>query len=440
MKVALENLENSRVRLSVEVDAEMLEEGLQHAYRKVVKKVTIPGFRKGKVPRPILVRTYGEEVLYEDAIDHVLPQAYTEAVEETAINPIDQPEIDLDRIEPGVGFKFRAEVDVFPTVCLGEYKELAVDKVIETVTEESVDQALVNLQERHAELVTVDSRLQVQAGDHAVIDFKGFIDGQPFSGGAADDHMLEIGSGQFIPGFEEQLVGINIGEDKDVIVSFPQDYGNSDLAGKEAVFKVKVKSLKERVVPELDDDFAKDTSEKDTLAELRIDIRENLKNAAAGRTKADLENKLIEKVIANSSMEIPKIMISRQTDQLVNDFRNRLMYQGMQLEGYLEYTGKTMAEMETEMQPDAIFQIQRDLLLEEIAKKEGISASDEEIIRRIDELLGEDATPKDRAQLEERKDWIATSLKMAKVTALLVENAVITEVAAEVTAEVTEDE
>lgn len=432
MDVKLEKMENSRVKLTIEVGADKLEEGLAHAYRKVVKEVTIPGFRKGKAPRPILERQYGQGVLFEDAIDYLLPKLYDAAVEENEIRPVSQPDISLNDINVETGFSFDAEVDVFPEIELGEYKGLAVEKRIVEITDEQIEQELINLQNQHSELIVVDSRDDVQEGDFAIIDFKGFLDGVPFSGGAAEDHNLEIGSGQFIPGFEEQLIGMKVGEEKDIDVTFPENYGSPDLAGKAVVFNVKIKSLKERMLPELDDEFAKDVSEFGTLAELKADIREKLEKSATDGTKREVENKLIEQIIANSTINLPESMIEQQVDFGLNNLSTNLMYSGMTLEMYLEYMQRTEEDLREEIRPDAINQIKSDLLLDEIATKEGFSVSEEEVNSKIDELVEESNNPEQtRTNWEMRKGSVENMIKTEKTWDFLLENANITEVTAD---------
>lgn len=431
MDVNLEKLENSRVKLTIEVGADKLEEGLVHAYRKVVKEVSIPGFRKGKAPRPILERQYGQGILFEDAIDFLLPQLYDAAVKETEIEPVSQPDIQLNNIEVGEGFSFDAEVDVFPEIEIGEYQGLAVEKRINNITEADINRELEQMRTQNSELIVVDSRDDVQEGDFTVIDFKGFLNGEPFSGGAAEDHTLEIGSGQFIPGFEEQLIGMKLDEEKEINVTFPEDYNSPDLAGKEVTFNVKIKSLKEKNLPELDDNFAKDVSEFGTLAELQADIQEKLEKAATDGTKREMENKLIEQIISNSSIDLPNSMIEQQVNFGLDNLRNNLMYSGMTLEMYLEYMQKTEDELRDEIRPDAITQIKRDLLIEEIANKEGFSISEEEVSTKIDQLAEESPNPEQtRKNWETRQDSVKNMIKVEKTWEFLLEKAEITEVEA----------
>ncbi|NLJ75264.1 MAG: trigger factor [Firmicutes bacterium] len=432
MKTTMEKLEKSRVRLTVDIDADTLEEAIEGAYRRVVRQVNIPGFRKGKAPRKIIEMNYGIGVFLEDAIDILLPKVYQHALEETEIRPVDQPDLDVERMEPGEGATFVFEVDVYPEIELGTYKGLEAEKEIVEITDEDVMNILKQQQERSAELIVVDSREDVQEGDFAIIDFAGFVDGEPFSGGAAEDHMLEIGSGQFIPGFEEQLIGTNVGETKDIAVTFPEDYHAEHLAGKEATFKVTVKELKEKLLPELDDEFAKDISDKETLDELKALIRKNLEDDATRRTAAKLENILLQQIAESSQVEIPQSMIEHQAEHLVQNFFQSMMYQGIDEERYLELTGMTKEELRSEFEPQALTQITNDLILAAVAEKEGITISDEELSSKIDEYVAESSYSEEetRKYWESQKHNLKISLEREKTMNFIVEQSKITEVAA----------
>lgn len=436
MKTTLEKLEKSRVRLTVELDAQEFEEGLAKAYTKVVKNVSVPGFRKGRVPRPILERTYGEQILYEDAIDYLLPKAYQAGVEETGINPVDQPDVDIEKIDRNEGIVFKLEVDVYPTVELGEYKEIEAEKEIEVIEDEDVEGVLKSLQERHSELVVVDSRNDVQKGDFVVFDFKGYIDDQPFQGGAAEDYTLEVGSGQFIPGFEDQLIGMKLDEEGEVKVTFPEDYHAEQLAGKEAVFKVKIKSLKEKMIPELDDDFAKDVSEHETLDELKAEIKKDLEEQATRRTKNKLENTLLEKIISNSSIEVPEAMIQRRIDALMQDFAHRVLHLGLTIDQYLDMTQQNKEQIRENFREEAERLIKADLVLEEIVEKEGITIEDEEIDSKIEEMVEGHPDPEAATeQWQVHRESIRLSLEKEKALQLIVNSAVVTEKVLEKTTE-----
>lgn len=429
MNVNLEQLENSRVKVTVEVDAAKLEEGLDHAYRRVVKRIQIPGFRKGKAPRKIVERHYGVSIFFEDALDYLVPLLYEEAVKETQISPVDQPSFDINKIEPGEGLSIEFEVDVYPEVLLGEYTGLPVEKKIRIVTDAHVEAELEQLRLQHGELVAVDNRDQVQEGDYVNLDFKGFLEGKPFPGGAAAGYTLRIGSGQFIPGFEEQLVGLKTGEEKEIQVTFPEDYHAKELAGKAVTFEVKINGLKERALPELNDDFAKDLGEYETLAELKQDVRKRLEENITHGTKHEMENKLIEQIIDSSTIVLPKSMINQQLDYMLDQFQTTLLYSGMTLERYLEQSKMTEDELRNEMEPEAIQQLKRGLILDAIAEKEGISASDEEIDRKIDELVEDSSNPEQtRANLESSRSRLANMIRIDKTWDFLIANAQVTEV------------
>ncbi len=433
MKTTMERLENSRVRLTVECDAEALEEAIQGAYRRVAKRITIPGFRKGRAPRKLIELNYGPEVFFEDAVDILFPKAYKQALDETGIQAVDQPDVDIEEIDLGTGVTFKIEVDVYPEVELGTYFGLEAEKEKVNVTEEDVDRILRDYQNRSAELIVVDSRTDVQEGDYAIIDFAGYIDGEPFSGGAAQDHMLQVGSGQFIPGFEEQLVGMNVGETKDVVVTFPEDYHAEHLAGKEATFKVTIKELKERIVAELDDDFAKDISESaSTLAELREEIRKNLEEEAERRTTVALENKLLDKIGENSKIELPQSMVRHQAEHLVDDFFMNMLYQGISRERYLEITNQTEEQLVTQFEGEAARRLRNDLILEAVAKAEGIEVSDEEVAAEIDRRVAENEGREEEARkyFESQKESLRLMLERQKTIEAIVEHAQITEVEA----------
>lgn len=432
MDVNVEKLEQSRVKIIIEAGADKLEEGLDYAYHKINKKVTIPGFRKGKAPRQILERHFGQGILYEDALDYLLPRLYQEALIQSELSPVEQPDIKLNKIEPNEGISFEVEVDVYPEVELGEYLGLPVEKYIKTVTDEDIDSELETLRLQHSELMVVDSRNNVQENDFANIDFKGYLDGQPFPGGAASGYTLEIGTGRFIPGFEEQLIGMEVGDEKEITVTFPDDYHSPDLKGKQAVFSVKINSLKQRVLPELDDEFAKDIGEFASLAELREDIRAKLAKAITDGTKQDMENRLIEQIIANSKIELPNSMIEQQIDYQMNSFRTSLMYSGMDFAAYLEYTNKTEEQLRNDMRPAAIEQIKRDLLVSKIANEEGISVSEEEINHKIDLFVEDGSTSENRRETwEAHKDELENMLKIEKTWEFLLQHAKVTEVTQE---------
>lgn len=433
MKTTMERLENSRVRLTVECDAAALEEAIQGAYRRVVKRITIPGFRKGKAPRKLIERNYGPEIFFEDAVDILLPKAYKQALEETGIEPVAEPDVNVEKIEIGSGVTFKIEVDVYPEIELGTYRGLEVEKEKVNITDEDVDRVLREQQNQAAELMAVDSRTDVREGDYAVIDFAGFIDGEPFSGGAAENQMVRVGSGQFIPGFEEQLIGMNVGETKDVVVTFPEDYSAEHLAGKTATFKVTVKELKERVVPELDDDFAKDISESaSTLEELRAEIRKNLEEEAERRTTAAVENRLLDKIAEASKYELPHSLVHHEAEHLADDFLLAMAYRGISREQYLQFTNQTEEQLVSQFEGEAARRLRNHLILEAVAKAEGIEVSDDEVAAEIERQVAEfkDQAEQARTYLEREKERIRGTLQRQKALKAIVDSAKIIEVEA----------
>lgn len=433
VKATVEKSEKSRVVLSIEVPAEDFEKAIQQAYRKMAPSIQIPGFRKGRAPRKLIEARFGKEVFFEEAIDIIVPKAYSEAVEKTGIEPIDRPDIDIVSIASGQPLVFKAEVDVMPEVNLGEYKGLEVTKHIYKVDEHEVDEQLEQLRERFAELVTVEERDEVKEGDFVNIDFTGYVDGEPFPGGAGQGYDLEIGSGQFVPGFEEQLVGTKVGSEVEVNVTFPEDYREKSLAGKNAIFKVKINAIKEKRLPELDDEFAKDVGEDvETLEELEQNIFERLQQEANNRSESELRGEVLEKAAANAQVDIPQVLIEREAESLLNEFRQMLAYQGMLLEQYLEATGQTREELLSQFRPRAEQRVKNALVLEAIAKAEGITVSQEEVDVKIEEYVKDSPDPdKARERWQSFRDNIEHSLLTGKTIDFLVENAKVTEVEVE---------
>lgn len=383
MSVKFEKLENNEGVLTVEVDAQQFDNALDEAFKKVVKQVSIPGFRKGKVPRSLFEKRFGVEALYQDALDIILPVAYPSAVEEAGIEPVDRPEIDVEQIEKGQTLIFTAKVTVKPEVKLGEYKGLGVEKEDATVADEDVENELKQLQERHAELV-VKEEGKVEEGDSVVIDFEGFVDGEAFEGGKAENYSLEIGSGTFIPGFEEQLIGLEAGAEKDIEVSFPEEYHAENLAGKPATFKVKLHEIKTKELPALDDEFAKDVNEEvETLDELKAKTRERLEEQKNQHAENKLRDDLVEKAAENAEVEIPEVMVDQEVDRMMKEFEQRLQMQGMNLELYFQFSGQDEAALREQMKEDAKKRVKFNLTLEAIAKAEEIIVSDEEADEEI---------------------------------------------------------
>jgi len=386
MNVSWEKIEKNRGVLTVEVEADKFSAALDKAFKKVVAKVNVPGFRKGKVPRAIFEKRFGVESLYQDAVDILLPEAYSEAVKESGITPVDTPEIDIVQIEKGQPFKFTATVDVKPEVELGEYKGIEVEDQAVFVSEEDVNAELKKMQERHAELVVLEEGEPAQEGDTAIIDFEGFKDGVAFPGGKGEDHSLVLGSGSFIPGFEEQVIGMKKGEEKEINVTFPEEYHSEELAGQAAVFKVKVGDIKRKVLPELDDEFAKDVSEFDTLDELKKDIEATLLKRKEEERKRYIENTVVTKAAEAAQVEIPQGMIRAEVDNMLRDYDLRLRQQGLNLDLYYQFTGQTEEQLREQMKADAEIRVRNFLVLEAIAKAENLTVTDEEFEEELAKL------------------------------------------------------
>lgn len=429
MNVKVDQVDKNIVQLEIEVDSKKFEEGMQKAYVKNVKKLNVPGFRKGKAPRGIIERYYGEEIFYEDAINIVCPEAYDKAVEQTKIEPVDYPEIDIKQIGNGKTLIFTAKVTVKPEVELGDYKGIEATKTEYNVTEDDVDKELEKMQEKNARLVTVEDR-SVQSGDIAVIDFKGFLDGEPFEGGEGVNYNLEIGSGQFIPGFEDQLIGRNVGEEVDVNVTFPQQYHAEELAGKPVLFKVKINQIKFKELPEIDDEFVKDVSEFDTLDELKDDIRKKLQEEAESKSQKDLQNNVIDKVVNSAQVDIPEIMIENQISSIIQDLDMQVRAQGLTMEKYLEFSGLNMNSLKEQYKERAKEQVKTTLVLEKIAKTEAVEVSEEELEKELAQLA-----ENYRMEVDKLKDIlrpediqsIRNDILMNKVIDMLVKNANIVE-------------
>ena len=425
MAVKTEQIEKNLVKLTFEVSAEEFDKAINRAYRKNANRFNIPGYRKGKAPRSIVEKYYTQAVFYDEAINDVLPAAYEAALEESGVESVARPEIDVEEINKGEPVVFTALVTTKPEVKLGEYKGIEVDKIDYTVTDEDVDKDIEATQMKNARLITVDDRA-IESGDIAVIDFEGFADGVPFEGGKGEGYELEIGSNTFIPGFEDQLIGARTGADVDVNVTFPEEYHADNLAGKDAVFKVKVNEIKKRELPELDDDFASEVSEFDTMKEFREDVRKKLEEAAENKAKSETENAIIDKVIENAEFEIPEAMKEAQIDNIIRDFAQRLSYQGMTLEMYMQYTGQTEETFRAQFGEQAEKQISGSLVLEAIQKAEGIEAGPEEL-----ELHLVDMSKKYNMELDKlkealgdaEKENIKKELEIQKTIDMIVNNA-----------------
>ena len=385
MSVQVEKLEKNMAKLTVEVPAEEVEKALQAAYMKEKNKISIPGFRKGKVPRAMIEKMYGAAVFYEEAANILIQDNYAAAMEESKEDIVSRPTIDIVQIESGKPFIFTAEVAVRPEVTLGKYKGVQVTKIDTTVTDEEVEAALEKEQQKNSRTVTVTDR-PVANGDTAVIDFEGFVDGVAFDGGKGENYPLTIGSHSFIDNFEEQIIGMNIGDEKEINVTFPEEYHAEELKGKPAMFKVKVNEIKEKVLPELDDDFAQDVSDFDTLAEYKDDLKKTIAERKANEAKAKKEDEAIAKIIESSKMDIPEAMVNTQVNRMLEDFAQRLQMQGLSVEQYFQYTGVTAEKIIEDMKPEAVKRIQSRLVLEAVVKAEGLTASEEEFQDELNKM------------------------------------------------------
>ena len=380
--------EDTKITLKLVVESAKFEEAINKAYNKTKSKFNVQGFRKGKAPRKIIERLYGVEVFYEEAVDIVLPEVYGDALKEHDIEPVDYPKIDIEEINKGEDVIFTAIVEVMPEFEVTEYKGIEVEKKEYNVQEEDIQKELDDLLEKGARMIAVDDR-PVKDEDMIIFDYKGMIDGVPFEGGSAEKWSLTVGSEQFIPGFEEQLVGKNIGEQAEVNVTFPEDYHSKDLAGKDAVFEVIIHEIKEKEMPQLDDEFAKDVSEFDTLDELKNNIKENLEKEAEDKSEQELRNKIIGLVSDKIDIKIPDAVIERQVDNMLMDFGYNLQYQGLNLEYYLQATGITEESLREQMRPDAAKTVKNELVLEKIGEQENIVATDEDIDEQIGKMANQ---------------------------------------------------
>ncbi len=429
MSVQVENLEKNMAKLTIELPAEELEKAMQAAYMKEKKKISIPGFRKGKVPRAMIEKMYGSEIFYEDAANTLISQSYPEAVNESGIEIVSRPDIDITQIEKGKPFIYTAEVAVKPEVVLGSYRGVQVTRVDTEVSEEEVNARIDQERESNARMVTVEGR-PVEDGDTAVIDYEGFADGAAFEGGKGENHPLVIGSHSFIDTFEEQLIGKNAGDEVDVNVTFPDEYHAQELAGKPAVFKVKINEIKTKELPDLDDDFAQDVSEFDTLAEYKESVRKRLIENKEAEAKRTQEDEAVQKIIDHSQMEIPEAMVQTQVGSMVEDFSNRIAQQGLGFEQYLQFTGNTMEQLQEQMRPEALKRIQASLVLEAVAAKEDIQIPDEDVEAEIDKMAsmyGMDATELKGVMGDSEKENIKRDLSIQKAVELIMDSVEVIE-------------
>lgn len=386
MSFKVEQLEEKNmVKLVIEASAEEFEAGLNAAYNKNKNKISVPGFRKGKAPRKMIEQLYGSQIFFEDAANEIIPDAYADAAKESGLDIVSQPKVSIEQLEAGKPFIFAAEVAVRPEVELGEYKGVEVTKADAEVTDADVEEELKKVQDQNSRTVSVENRA-VKDGDMTVIDFEGFIDGEAFEGGKGENYPLTIGSHSFIDTFEEQMIGMNIGEEKELNVTFPEDYHAENLKGKPATFKVTVKEIKEKQLPELDDDFAQDVSDFDTLAEYKDDLKKKIAERKESEAKAKKESEAIEKVVEAAKMDIPQAMIDTQVNRMLEDFAMRLQQQGLSVEQYFQYTGMTADKIMEEMKPEAVKRIKNSLVLEAVAKAENIEVSEEEFEAELQKM------------------------------------------------------
>ncbi|MBG9783992.1 trigger factor [Shouchella lehensis] len=426
MSANWEKTEQNTGVLTFEVEADKVNDALDKAFKKVVQKVNVPGFRKGKMPRGLFEKQFGVESLYQDAIDLMLPEAYSNAVEETGIFPVDRPEVDVESIGKNEKAVFKATVTVKPEVKLGDYKGLEVKVPSAEVTDEDVQEEVTKLQERHAELVVVEDG-EIQNGDTAVIDFAGYADGEAFEGGTSENYSLEIGSNSFIPGFEEQLVGLKTGDEKEVEVTFPEEYHAENLAGKPATFKVKIHDVKRKELPELDDEFAKDANENvESLDELKAELRKTLEEQRKTESENAVRDALLEKAADQADITVPDAMVNTEVDRMLQEFGQRLQAQGMNLDMYFQFSGQTEEDMRNQFKEDAEKRVRVNLTLEAISEVEDVQVSDEEVEEEISKMaeMYQRSADEIKALLSAQGglDTVKGDLKMRKAIDVLVDH------------------
>ncbi len=385
MDIKVERIEKNQVSLEFAIEAADFEKAMKQAYKKVAQKINIPGFRKGKVPQTILEKYVGKESLYDEALEQLLPGAYFNAVRESGIEPIDKPEVEVLEVEEGKPVLIKAKVSVKPDVTLGEYKDIQVEEPSSEVSDQELDNYLEGLRQRHAK-VNVLEEGTLAVGDIGVIDFEGFVDGEAFAGGKGENHSLEIGSNTFIPGFEDQLVGAQVGEEREINVRFPDEYHSEELKGKEAVFKVKLHSIKRKELLPLDDEFAKDVSEFETIEELKADALNKLKTSAEESAKRELKNKVLDIVVDNAEVDIPEVMVDQKIEVILGNMKQRLQYQGLTLEQYCQFSGTTEDQLKEQHRDDARRGVKVDLVLEKIAQEEKILCTEEDLTKEIEKM------------------------------------------------------
>lgn len=422
---SFEKLEGNKVKLGMTISAEDFDKAVDKAYLKLRKTITVPGFRKGHAPKGVIEKAYGWYVFVDDAFDEAYPAVYEAAVKEHDVKPVDRPDITILSAEKGEDVAFEAVVTVMPEVSLGQYKGIEVEKQEYNVTDEMVNAEIERERENVARMIDVER--PIENGDEVELDYSGTVNGVKFEGGTAEHQTLVIGSGMFIPGFEEQMIGMNVGEEKDLNVKFPDEYHSDELKGKDAVFHVKVHAVRVKELPEADDEFAKDVSEFNTIAELRDHKKEELEKKAMNEAKAKKENDVIEKAVANATVDIPDVMIDRQADRMLNDIRYRLSMQGISLEDYCKYTGTKAEVMKAEMKNEAERRVKTQLVLDAIMKAEGIKAENDEVDKKIDEYCAQfdDKAEEFKAKLnEDDKAYFEDQVLLDKTINMLVDSAI----------------
>lgn len=433
MSLQVEKLEKNMAKLTIEVSAEELDKAMEKAYQKQKSRISLPGFRKGKAPRKMIESMYGKGVFMEDAVNSLVPQEYSKAIADCDLEIVSQPEINVTQMEPGKALIFTADVATKPEVTLGDYKGVEVPKTEIAVTDEEVDAEVKKEQDKNSRTVVVEDRAAAN-GDITTIDFEGFVDGVAFDGGKGSDYALTLGSGTFIPGFEDQLVGTNTGDHVEVKVTFPEEYQAKELAGKEAVFQCDVKKIETKEVPELDDEFAKDVSEFDTLAEYKEDVKKNLTEKKEKEARTAKENAAVDKAIENAQMDIPDLMIQTQCRQMMDDFARRMQQQGLSMDQYFQFTGQSMDKMMEDMKPQALKRIQTRLVLEKIAETENTQPSEEEITEEIQKMADAYKMEADKIREaigEDGIEQLKKDLSVQKAVTLIADAAVEAEKAAD---------
>ncbi|OKZ64829.1 MAG: trigger factor [Clostridium sp. 42_12] len=426
MSVQVEKLEKSMAKLTITVEAAKFDAAVDSAYQKNKGKIALPGFRKGKAPRAMIEKMYGTGVFYEDAANELIPEAYETAAKESELEIVAQPEIEVTQMEKGTDFIFTATVAIKPEVTLGDYKGIEVEKKEAEVSEEEITAEIDKAREANSRLITIEDRA-TEDGDTVIIDFDGYVDGKQFEGGYAEDYTLVLGSHSFIDNFEDQLVGKNLGEDVEVNVTFPEEYHVDELKGKPALFKVKIKEIQKKELPELDDDFAQDVSDFDTLDEYKADVEKKILENKENQIKREQEDQIIEKIIENAQMEIPQQMITAQTRQMTQEFAQRLQSQGLSLEQYMQFTGLTPQKMMEDLEPQALKRIQSRLVLEAVVAAENIEASDEEIDKELENMASMYQMEIDKLKEligDDEKKQIGMDLAVQKAVEFVVKEAV----------------